>query len=170
MCFFCFEDSSRDEEPLTKQNRQKQKDPGSNGENGDGERLKDFYEECVEMSAALAPGHNKHDWFKANSEQRSRGAAEKKLGIPPSVVTDLHNTLWQNRLNLQQSGALSTSQLAERKINMQTLVTDPPHISPPPFINRPAAHLLTLFDEMKFLRFYYLLSHTNSGYQYHSVA
>nr|XP_008274652.1 PREDICTED: glutamate-rich protein 3-like [Stegastes partitus] len=61
-------DSLQDEEALTKQNAEKQKDPGSNGKNRDGERLKDFYEECVEMSAALKQGPNKHHWFKANSE------------------------------------------------------------------------------------------------------
>lgn len=48
---------------LTRQNAEKQKDQGSNGE-----ILKDFYEECVEMSAALELGPSKHNWFKANSE------------------------------------------------------------------------------------------------------
>lgn len=61
-------DSLQDEEALTKQKGEKQKDLGSYGKNRDGERLKDFYEECVEMSAALAQGPNKHNWFKANSE------------------------------------------------------------------------------------------------------
>lgn len=63
-----FKDSLQDEEALTRQNGVKQKELGSNGKNRDGERLKDFYEECVEMSAALERGPNKHNWFKANSE------------------------------------------------------------------------------------------------------
>lgn len=65
---FLFKDSLQDEEALTKQNGEKQKDVQSNGKNGDGEGLKDFYEECVEMSAALERGPNKQNWFKANSE------------------------------------------------------------------------------------------------------
>lgn len=67
-CAFLFKDSLQDEEALTKQNGEKQKYLGSNGKNRDGERLKDFYEECVEMSAALEQGPNKHKWFKANRE------------------------------------------------------------------------------------------------------
>lgn len=67
--FFLCEDSLQDEETMTKQNVEKQKDPGSNEKNREEERLKDFYEECVEMSAAaLERGPNKHNWFKANSE------------------------------------------------------------------------------------------------------
>lgn len=58
----------QDEEALTKQNGVKQKELGSNGEKRDGGRLKDFYEECVAMSAALERRPNKHNWFKANSE------------------------------------------------------------------------------------------------------
>lgn len=58
----------QDEEALTKQNGEKQKALGSNGKSRDGERLKDFYEECVEMSAALEQGPNKHNWFKGSSE------------------------------------------------------------------------------------------------------
>lgn len=65
---FLFKDSLQDEEELTKQIGEKQKNLGSNEKNRDGERLKDFYEECVEMSTALEQGPNKHNWFKANSE------------------------------------------------------------------------------------------------------
>lgn len=65
---FPFKGSLQDEEALTKQSEEKQKGRESNGKNRDGERLKDFYEECVEMSAALEQGPNKHNWFKANSE------------------------------------------------------------------------------------------------------
>ncbi|XP_054867129.1 uncharacterized protein LOC118469747 [Amphiprion ocellaris] len=76
-------DSLQDEEALTKQNREKQKDPGSYGKNRDGERLKDFYEECVEMSAALKQGPNKHHWFKANILERCR--LQKRLSTCPEA-------------------------------------------------------------------------------------
>ncbi|XP_035513878.1 uncharacterized protein LOC118325351 [Morone saxatilis] len=74
-------DSLQDEEALTKQNGEKQKDLGSNEKNRDGERLKDFYEECVEISAALEHGPNKHNWFKANILERCR--LQKKLSSCP---------------------------------------------------------------------------------------
>nr|XP_046242340.1 uncharacterized protein LOC124057815 [Scatophagus argus] len=74
-------DSLQDEEALTKQNGEKQKDLGSNGKNRGGERLKDFYEECVEMSAALEQGPNKHNWFKANILERCR--LQKRLSLCP---------------------------------------------------------------------------------------
>lgn len=63
-----FKDSLQDEEALSKQNGETQKDLRSNGKNRAEERLKDFYEECVEMSAMLERGPNKHNWFRANSE------------------------------------------------------------------------------------------------------
>ncbi|XP_037634058.1 uncharacterized protein LOC119493095 isoform X2 [Sebastes umbrosus] len=76
-------DSLQDEEALTKQNREKQKELGSNGKNRDGERLKDFYEECVEMSAALEQRPNKHNWFKANILERCR--LQKRLSSCPKA-------------------------------------------------------------------------------------
>ncbi|XP_074495122.1 uncharacterized protein LOC141769696 isoform X1 [Sebastes fasciatus] len=76
-------DSLQDEEALTKQNGEKQKELGSNGKNRDGERLKDFYEECVEMSAALEQRPNKHNWFKANILERCR--LQKRLSSCPKA-------------------------------------------------------------------------------------
>ncbi|XP_055774471.1 uncharacterized protein LOC129852879 [Salvelinus fontinalis] len=61
-------DSLQDEEALSKQNWKKNKDLGSNGKSRKGERLKDFYEECMEMSTGLDLSPNKQQWFKANSE------------------------------------------------------------------------------------------------------
>ncbi|TKS78472.1 Glutamate-rich protein 3 [Collichthys lucidus] len=74
---------SEDEEELTKQIGEKQKNLGSNEKNRDGERLKDFYEECVEMSTALEQGPNKHNWFKANILERCR--LQKKLSSCPKA-------------------------------------------------------------------------------------
>ncbi|KAM3610326.1 uncharacterized protein V6R79_002307 [Siganus canaliculatus] len=67
-------DSLQDQEALTKQKSKKENEKGlgSNGKNRDGERLKDFYEECVEMSTALEQGPHKHNWFKANILERCR--------------------------------------------------------------------------------------------------
>ncbi|CAI5649503.1 unnamed protein product [Oreochromis niloticus] len=78
-----FPDSLQDEEALTKQNREKQKGLGSNRKNRDGEKLKDFYEECVEMSAALKQGPSKHHWFKANILERCR--LQKRLSSGPKA-------------------------------------------------------------------------------------
>uniref|UniRef100_A0A4W5REG3 DUF4590 domain-containing protein n=1 Tax=Hucho hucho TaxID=62062 RepID=A0A4W5REG3_9TELE len=74
-------DSLQDEEALSKQNGKKNKDLGSNGNSRNGERLKDFYEECVEMSTGLDLGPNKQHWFKANILERQR--LEKKLSSCP---------------------------------------------------------------------------------------
>ncbi|XP_071339768.1 uncharacterized protein [Trachinotus anak] len=73
--------SLQDKEALTKQNGGKQKGLESNGKNRDGERLKDYYEECVEMSAALEHGPNKHNWFKASILERCR--LQKRLSVRP---------------------------------------------------------------------------------------
>ncbi|KAK5870810.1 hypothetical protein PBY51_003725 [Eleginops maclovinus] len=76
-------DSLQDEEALTKQKGEKQKELGSNGKNRDGERLKDFYKECVERSVALEKGPNKHNWFKANILERCR--LQKRLSSFPEA-------------------------------------------------------------------------------------
>ncbi|KAL6114797.1 uncharacterized protein ACO6RY_05476 [Pungitius sinensis] len=66
-------DPLNDEEALTKQTQKlKQTELGSNGGKGDGGRLKDFYEECVAMSAALERASSKHTWLKANVAERRR--------------------------------------------------------------------------------------------------
>ncbi|KAI9540306.1 hypothetical protein NQZ68_042116 [Dissostichus eleginoides] len=75
--------TATDEEALTKRNGEKQKELGSNGKDRDGERLKDFYKECVEMSTALEKGPNKHNWFKANILERCR--LQKSLSSFPGA-------------------------------------------------------------------------------------
>uniref|UniRef100_A0A3Q3NME4 DUF4590 domain-containing protein n=2 Tax=Labrus bergylta TaxID=56723 RepID=A0A3Q3NME4_9LABR len=76
--------SLQDEKALTKQNAEKQKHPGSNGKNRDGEGPKDFYKECVEMSTVLEQGQNKHNWFKANILERCR--LQKRLSSGPKAA------------------------------------------------------------------------------------
>ncbi|XP_072290145.1 uncharacterized protein [Eucyclogobius newberryi] len=68
------------EEALTEQKTEKQEEHRSNEKNRVGERQRDFYEECVEMSAALEHGPSKH-WFKANILERCR--LQKKLSSGP---------------------------------------------------------------------------------------
>ncbi|XP_013879458.1 glutamate-rich protein 3 [Austrofundulus limnaeus] len=68
--------SLQEEKVLTKQNIEKQKNLESDGKNREMEKTKDFYKECVEMSAEL----NKH-WFKANILERCR--LQKRLSSCP---------------------------------------------------------------------------------------
>ncbi|XP_011477087.2 uncharacterized protein LOC105354674 isoform X2 [Oryzias latipes] len=67
-----------DEEAPTKENKEKE----AEGKNRDGERLRDFYEECVEMSAALKRGPNKHR-LKASILERCR--LQKSLSSSPKA-------------------------------------------------------------------------------------
>lgn len=63
------EDLLQDREALSKQIEKKKLDPWeSNGKSRNRDRLRDFYEECVEMSTGLESGLEQHKWFKANSK------------------------------------------------------------------------------------------------------
>ncbi|CAB1431941.1 unnamed protein product [Pleuronectes platessa] len=84
------------EEAPTRPTPVKQTEQGSNGKSRDGERLRDFYEECVEMSGALERGPNKHNWFKANSEYRNRSTSWRGAGsrrgsrpVPRALASDV---------------------------------------------------------------------------------
>ncbi|XP_066510980.1 uncharacterized protein [Hoplias malabaricus] len=46
--------------------------PEPNGKSRNGERLRDFYEECVEMSTGLESGLDQQKWFKANKHERNK--------------------------------------------------------------------------------------------------
>ncbi|RVE67824.1 hypothetical protein OJAV_G00085780 [Oryzias javanicus] len=70
--------SLQDDEGLTKKNKEAE----SEGKNRDGERRRDFYEECVEMSAALRRGPNKHR-FKESILERCR--LQKSLSSSPKA-------------------------------------------------------------------------------------
>ena len=56
-----------DEEALTRHNAGRKTEPGTNEKSRDGDGTKDYYEECLDMSAALERRPNQHNWFKANS-------------------------------------------------------------------------------------------------------
>ncbi|KAK0151022.1 Glutamate-rich protein 3 [Merluccius polli] len=77
--------SLRDEEALTKQKGEEEKrGPGTNEKSRDG----DYYEKCLDMSAALERGPNKQKWFKANILERCR--LQKRLALgPPGTGSDL---------------------------------------------------------------------------------
>ncbi|KAM9544451.1 uncharacterized protein ACWYII_035775 [Salvelinus alpinus] len=109
-------DSLQDEEALSKQNGKKNKDLGSNGKSRKGERLKDFYEECMEMSTGLDLSPNKQHWFKANILERRR--LEKMLSSCPNpsgsdveLSEESDSALHPDRQPGDQDGAvLNTSQ------------------------------------------------------------
>ncbi|XP_010874374.1 uncharacterized protein LOC105014070 isoform X2 [Esox lucius] len=77
-------DSLQDEEALNEENGKKKKYLGTNGKSRNGERLKDFYKECVEMSAGLDMSPNKQNWFKANILERRR--LKKKLSSCSNIL------------------------------------------------------------------------------------
>ncbi|XP_038156315.1 uncharacterized protein LOC119793286 [Cyprinodon tularosa] len=64
-------DYLQDFKGMTKQKSEKQRSLESDGKTRDEGTLKDFYKECVEMSAELNQSPNKH-WFKANILERYR--------------------------------------------------------------------------------------------------
>ncbi|XP_055080230.1 uncharacterized protein LOC129456530 [Periophthalmus magnuspinnatus] len=74
-------DSPQVEKALTQQKVNEQEEHGSNEKTRAAERQRDFYKECVEMSAALERGPSKHNWFKANILERCR--LQKKLSSGP---------------------------------------------------------------------------------------
>ncbi|XP_062308096.1 uncharacterized protein LOC134012319 [Osmerus eperlanus] len=78
-------DSLQDEEALSKQNGKKERDLGSNEKSRTGERRRDFYEECVEMSAGLDLSPNKQHLFKANILERRR--LQKRLSSGPNATS-----------------------------------------------------------------------------------
>ncbi|XP_046697974.1 uncharacterized protein LOC124380766 isoform X2 [Silurus meridionalis] len=63
----------QDKQALSKQIGKKTLVPReSNGKSRNGNRLRDFYEECVEMSAGLESGLEQQKWFKANKFERNK--------------------------------------------------------------------------------------------------
>ena len=57
----------QDKEALTRHKAGRKTEPGTNEKSRDGDGTKDYYEECLDMSAALERRPNQHNWFKANS-------------------------------------------------------------------------------------------------------
>ncbi|KAA0716358.1 hypothetical protein E1301_Tti001793 [Triplophysa tibetana] len=78
-------DSLQEGKTLNKHNGDKQNDPRtSNGKSSSRGRLKDFYEECVELSTGLESGLDQQRWFKANKIERNRIKGQLTSG--PSAI------------------------------------------------------------------------------------
>ncbi|KAK5601985.1 hypothetical protein CRENBAI_018172 [Crenichthys baileyi] len=81
-------DSLQHEKGLTEHNGEKQRGLESDGKTRDGGTLKDFYKECVEMSAELNRSPNKH-WFKANILERCRLQKRLSSSCPKAQNSDV---------------------------------------------------------------------------------
>ncbi|MEQ2239755.1 hypothetical protein ILYODFUR_007776, partial [Ilyodon furcidens] len=81
-------DSLQHEKGLAQHNREKQRDLESDGKTRDRGTLKDFYKECVEMSAELNRSPNKH-WFKANILERCRLQKRLSSSCPKAQNSDV---------------------------------------------------------------------------------
>ncbi|AWP07540.1 putative glutamate-rich protein 3-like [Scophthalmus maximus] len=134
-------DSLQVEEALTKQKAARPRERGSNGKSRDGERLRDFYEECVEMSGALEHGPNKHNWFKANTPgsdvelspesdtilQPDEEPEEEGEGNPGGPSPDKEEPDTEQELQAQLDAmmtVLSTSDEVEQLVLRNTGLTD----------------------------------------------
>ncbi|XP_026068544.1 leucine-rich repeat-containing protein 74B [Carassius auratus] len=66
-------DSLQEGKTLTKRDGEKTMDASqSNGKSSNRGRLRDFYEECVEMSTGLESGQDQQRWFKVNKSERNK--------------------------------------------------------------------------------------------------
>ncbi|CAL8262091.1 unnamed protein product [Boreogadus saida] len=78
----------QDKEALTRHKAGRKTEPGTNEKSRDGDGTKDYYEECLDMSAALERRPDQHNWFKANILERCR--LKKRLAAgPPGTSSDL---------------------------------------------------------------------------------
>ncbi|TRY94456.1 hypothetical protein DNTS_011376, partial [Danionella cerebrum] len=66
-------DSLQEEKPQTKCEEEKKMVPSKrNGKHKSSEKLRDFYEECIEMSTGLESGLDQQRWFKVNKTERNK--------------------------------------------------------------------------------------------------
>ncbi|XDV20156.1 hypothetical protein PO909_025530 [Leuciscus waleckii] len=76
-------DSLQEGKTLTKRDGEKTMDPSkSNGKSRNRGRLRDFYEECVEMSTGLESGLDQQRWFKVNKFERNKIKEQLTSGLP----------------------------------------------------------------------------------------
>ncbi|KAI4901709.1 hypothetical protein NFI96_029246 [Prochilodus magdalenae] len=136
------EDSLQDGEALSKQNGKKRPAPlQPNGKSRNGERLRDFYEECVEMSTGLESGLDQQKWFKANKYERNKIKEQITKGPHPNSSASevelseesdssvLHSKAGKVRINtkqpdtsLQENDASEKEQELQRKLDAMTEV------------------------------------------------
>ncbi|XP_065140052.2 uncharacterized protein [Paramisgurnus dabryanus] len=78
-------DSLQEGKTQNKHNAKNPTDPlTTNGKSRNEGRLRDFYEECVEMSTGLESGLDQQRWFKANKIERNR--IKNQLSSRPSAI------------------------------------------------------------------------------------
>ncbi|KAK9974321.1 hypothetical protein ABG768_022425 [Culter alburnus] len=76
-------DSLQEGKTLTKRDGDKMMDPSKlNGKSRNRGRLRDFYEECVEMSTGLESGLDQQRWFKVNKSERNKIKEQLTSGLP----------------------------------------------------------------------------------------
>ncbi|KAG1957164.1 ribonuclease inhibitor [Pimephales promelas] len=76
-------DSLQEGKTLTKRDGEKTMDPSKlNGKSRNRGRLRDFYEECVEMSTGLESGLDQQRWFKVNKFERNKIKEQLTSGLP----------------------------------------------------------------------------------------
>ncbi|XP_077087145.1 uncharacterized protein LOC143738967 [Siphateles boraxobius] len=76
-------DSLQEGNTLSKRDGEKTLDPSkSNGKSRNRGRLRDFYEECVEMSTGLESGLDQQRWFKVNKFERNKIKEQLTSGLP----------------------------------------------------------------------------------------
>ncbi|XP_049326758.1 glutamate-rich protein 3 [Astyanax mexicanus] len=79
-------DSLQDGEALSKQSgRRRPIAVEANGKSRNRERLRDFYEECVEMSTGLESGLDQQKWFKASKHERNKIKEQISSGPLPNA-------------------------------------------------------------------------------------
>ncbi|KAL1274658.1 hypothetical protein QQF64_027472 [Cirrhinus molitorella] len=75
-------DSLQEGKTLTKRDGEKTMDASrSNGKSRNKGRLRDFYEECVEMSTGLESGLDQQRWFKVNKSERNKIKEQLTSGL-----------------------------------------------------------------------------------------
>ncbi|XP_016529695.1 glutamate-rich protein 3 [Poecilia formosa] len=116
-------ESLQGEEGLTKQNRKEQRDLKSDGKTSDGGRLKDFYKECVEMSAELNQSPSKH-WFKANILERCRLQKRLSSSCPKAQNSDVELSAESDTV-LQPDGELAEEEEEEHTAGQDAAKQEP---------------------------------------------
>ncbi|KAL7839715.1 hypothetical protein SRHO_G00263730 [Serrasalmus rhombeus] len=117
-------DSLQDGKALSKQNGKKR--PAalqSNGKSRNGERLRDFYKECVEMSTGLESGLDQQKWFKANKYERNKIKEQITLGPRPNGSS--------SEVELSEESDSSVLHSNAGKLRMNTKQPDTPHQDAP---------------------------------------
>ncbi|XP_056093020.1 uncharacterized protein LOC130072093 isoform X2 [Rhinichthys klamathensis goyatoka] len=103
-------DSLQEGKTLTKRDGEKTMDPSKlNGKSRNRGRLRDFYEECVEMSTGLESGLDQQRWFKVNKFERNKIKDQLTSGLPANGSA--------SEVELSEESDSSVTEAREPKIN-----------------------------------------------------